>query len=77
MNPNKIDRVNGQPKKARTNKLSRSKLMSMRKIKPRGLESRFYFKTKIDLVNVNIQQEEKPRENVSWKSPRASMFCCQ
>ncbi len=62
MNPNKIDRVNGQHKKARKNKLSWSKLMSMRKIKPRGLVSRFYFITKIVKVHVNMKQEEKPRE---------------
>jgi hypothetical protein len=47
----------------------------MRKIKPRGLVSRFNFKTKIDLVHVNIQQEEKPREKcVLKKSPRVKVL---
>jgi hypothetical protein len=49
--------------------------MSMRKIKPRGLVSRFYFKTKIDLVDVNMKQEEKPREKcVLKKSPRVNVL---
>jgi hypothetical protein len=55
MNQNIFDGVNGQPKKARMNNMSWSKLMLMRTIKPRGLVSRFYFKTKIDLVHVKLK----------------------